>query len=64
LQFHKSLIHFGIVGTSIVLASLPAQAAVITYTDRAAFLAALSSSSTDNYRAPRKIIKALDSGMI
>jgi hypothetical protein len=49
LQFHKSLIHFGIVGTSIVLASLPAQAAVITYTDRAAFLAALSSSSTDNY---------------
>jgi hypothetical protein len=49
MQFHKSLIHFGIVGTSIVLASLPAQAAVITYTDRAAFLAALSSSSTDNY---------------
>ncbi|MEI7951632.1 MAG: hypothetical protein WCH37_02990 [Synechococcaceae cyanobacterium ELA182] len=49
MQSHKSLIHFGIVGTSIVLASLPAQAAVITYTDRAAFLAALSSSSTDNY---------------
>ena len=49
MQFYKSLIHFGIVGTSIVLASLPAQAAVITYTDRAAFLAALSSSSTDNY---------------
>ena len=49
MQFHKSLIHFGIVGTSIVLASLPVQAAVIMYTDRAAFLAALSSSSTDNY---------------
>ena len=49
MQFYKSLIHFGIVGTSIVLASLPVQAAVITYTDRAAFLAALSSSSTDNY---------------
>jgi hypothetical protein len=49
MQFHKSLIHFGIVGASIVVASLPAQAAVITYTDRAAFLAALSSSSTDNY---------------
>jgi hypothetical protein len=49
MQFYKSLIHFGIVGTSIVLASLPVQAAIITYTDRDAFLAALSSSSTDNY---------------
>ncbi len=49
MQLYKSLIHFGIVGTSIALASLPARALVITYTDRAAFLAALSSSSTDNY---------------
>ena len=49
MQFYKSLIHFGIVGTSIVLASLPVRAAIITYTDRDGFLAALSSSSTDNY---------------
>ena len=47
MKLYKSLVHFGIVGTLIVVASLPAQAAVITYTDRAAFLAALSSSSTD-----------------
>ncbi len=50
MKFYKFITHyFGIVGASIVVASLPAQAAVITYTDRDAFLAALSSSSTDNY---------------
>ena len=36
-------------GALIGAASFPAQAAIITYTDRNAFLAALSSSSTDNY---------------
>ena len=49
MQFYKSIIHFGIIGASIAAASLPARALVITYTDRDAFLAALSSSSTDNY---------------
>jgi hypothetical protein len=38
-----------IVAASIVVSSLPGQAAVIAYTDRNSFLAALSSSSTDNY---------------
>ena len=50
MKLYKSLIYFGVVGTSIVVASLPAQVAVITYTDRAAFLAALSSSSTDTIK--------------
>ena len=49
MQFCKSIIHFGVIGASIVAASLPARALVVTYTDRDAFLAALSSSSTDNY---------------
>lgn len=49
MQFYKSIIHFGVIGASIVAASLPARALVITYTDRDAFLAALSSSSTDDY---------------
>jgi hypothetical protein len=49
MQFFKSIIHFGIIGSSIVAASLPVRALVITYTDRDAFLAQLSSSSTDNY---------------
>ena len=49
MQFLKSIIHFGIIGSSIVAASLPARALVTTYTDRDAFLAALSSSSTDNF---------------
>jgi hypothetical protein len=49
MQFFKSIIHFGIIGSSIVAASLPARALVITYTDRDAFLAQLSSSFTDNY---------------
>lgn len=38
-----------IAGALTAAASLPAQAAIITYTDRDAFLAALSSSTTDDY---------------
>lgn len=37
------------ISASIVAVSLPVRAAIVTYTDRDAFLAALSSSSTDNY---------------
>ena len=49
MKLSKSIIHSAIISASIVAASLPARAAIVTYTDRAAFLAALSSSSTDNY---------------
>lgn len=49
MQFHKAILPAVIAGASIVLSSLPSRAAVITYTDRNSFLAALSSSSTDNY---------------
>jgi len=49
MQFHKAILPAVVAGASIVAASLPARAAVIQYTDRNAFLAALSSSSTDNY---------------
>jgi hypothetical protein len=49
MQFHKAILPTVIVGASIALSSLPSRAAVITYTDRNSFLAALSSSSTDNY---------------
>ena len=49
MKLYKTIIHSAIISTSIVAASLPVHAAVITYTDRDAFLAALSSSSTDNY---------------
>ena len=38
-----------VVEVLIAAASVPAQAAVVTYTDRNAFLAALASSPTDNY---------------
>ena len=41
--------HFAILGASVLVASLPARAIIVTYTDRDDFLAALSSSSTDNY---------------
>ena len=46
---NKTLLFTVIAGAMAAAASLPAQAAIITYTDRDAFLAALSSSSTDNY---------------
>jgi hypothetical protein len=49
MKLYKSIIHSAIISASIVAASLPVRAAIVTYTDRAAFLAALSSSSTDNY---------------
>jgi hypothetical protein len=49
MQFHKAILPTVIAGASIALSSLPSRAAVITYTDRNSFLAALSSSSTDNY---------------
>ena len=49
MKLSKSIIHSAFISLSIVAASLPARAAIVTYTDRAAFLAALSSLSTDNY---------------
>ncbi len=49
MQFHKAILPAVIAGALIVLSSPPSRAAVITYTDRNAFLAALSSSATDNY---------------
>ena len=49
MRLNQTLLRFGVVGALIAAASLPVQAAVITYTDRKAFLAALSSSSADNY---------------
>jgi hypothetical protein len=49
MKLSKSIIHSAFISLSIVAASLPARAAIVTYTDRAAFLAALSSSSTDDY---------------
>lgn len=49
MQFRKIIFPLVVAGASTVAATLPSQAAVITYTDRNAFLAALSSSSTDNY---------------
>jgi len=45
---HNFIIHSAITSASIVAASLPVRAAIVTY-HRDAFLAALSSSSTDNY---------------
>jgi hypothetical protein len=49
MKLYKSIFHSAIISASIVAASLPVRAAIVTYTDRDAFLAALSSSSTDNY---------------
>ncbi|MEI8252040.1 MAG: hypothetical protein WCF98_12800 [Synechococcus sp. ELA057] len=49
MKLSKSIIHSAVISASIVAASLPARAAIVTYTDRAAFLAALSSSSPDDY---------------
>ena len=49
MRLSQTLLCFAVVGALIAAASLPVQAAVITYTDRNAFLAALSSSSADNY---------------
>ena len=49
MKAHSFIVHFAILGASIAAASLPVRAAIITYTDRDGFLAALSSSSTDNY---------------
>ena len=48
MKLYKSLIHSAIISTSIVAASLPVRAEIVTYTDRNAFLAALSISFTDN----------------
>lgn len=49
MKANKGVLPAVFAGTLIAAASFPAQAAIITYTDRNAFLAALSSSSTDNY---------------
>jgi hypothetical protein len=49
MKTNRSVLAAVVVGALIAAASCPAQAAIITYTDRNAFLAALSSSSTDNY---------------
>jgi len=49
MQLYKAILPIVVAGASIVAASLPVRAAVIQYTDRNAFLAALSSSSNDNY---------------
>jgi len=55
MKLYKFIIYSAIISASIVAASLPVRAlqpdpsAIVTYTDRNAFLAALSSSSIDNY---------------
>jgi hypothetical protein len=46
---HNFIIHSAITSASIVAASLPVRAAIVAYTERNAFLAALSSSSSENY---------------
>lgn len=45
----QTMLQSSVVGALIAAASLPAQAVVVTYTDRDAFLAALASSSTDSH---------------
>lgn len=49
MKSNRGVLPAVVAGALIAAASFPAQAAIITYTDRNAFLAALSSSSTDNY---------------
>ena len=49
MKLRKIILPLVIIGVSIALSSLPSRAAVTAYTDRTSFLAALSSSSTDNY---------------
>ena len=47
MKLYNFIIHSAIISTSIVAASLPVRAEIVTYTDRNAFLAALSISFTD-----------------
>jgi hypothetical protein len=49
MKLYKLIIHSAIIGASIVAALLPVRAAIVAYTERDTLLAALSSSSTDNY---------------
>jgi hypothetical protein len=49
MKLYKIIIHSAITSASIVAASLPVRAAIVAYTDRNAFLAALSSLSSKSY---------------
>ena len=49
MKLYNFIIHSAITSASIVAASLPVRAAIVAHTDRNAFLAALSSSSSKSY---------------
>jgi hypothetical protein len=49
MKLYNFIIHSAITSASILAASLPVRAAIVAYTDRNAFLAAFSSSSSENY---------------
>jgi hypothetical protein len=49
IKLYNFIIHSAITSASILAASLPVRAAIVAYTDRNAFLAAFSSSSSENY---------------
>ena len=49
IKLYNFIIHLAITSASIVVASLPVRAAIVAYTDRNAFLAASSSSSSKSY---------------
>jgi hypothetical protein len=49
MKLYNFIIHSAITSASIVAASLPVRAVIVAYTDRNAFLAAFSSSSSENY---------------
>ena len=49
IKLYNFIILSAITSASIVAASLPVRAAIVAHTDRNAFLAAFSSSSSENY---------------
>ena len=49
IKLYNFIIHSAITSASILAASLPVRAAIVAYTDRNAFLAALSSLSSKSY---------------
>jgi hypothetical protein len=48
MKLYNFIIHSAITSASIVAASLPVRAVIVAYTDRNAFLAAFSSSSSES----------------